>query len=242
MASSTAKGVPFPEETDANDVPADLEALADWIDAHPGVTPLTTAARDALTGAELWAGRLIVNVTTGQLERYDADAVAWRAATITDHGALTGLLDDDHPQYLTTTRHDTTARHGSTVVDHGSIGGLADDDHPQYLKKTGGQLTAYRETVVATGTAGAVTLDLSAANVFRLAPTGAVTIAVTGGVAGVAQAFTLVVTNSTYAITWPSGTRFPDATPPTLSGETWISGVRDSAGNLTIGTAWSGVA
>jgi len=50
-----------------------------------------------------------------------------------DHGDLSGLGDDDHPQYLNTTRHDTTARHGATVVDHGSIGGLGDDDHPQYL-------------------------------------------------------------------------------------------------------------
>ena len=35
-----------------------------------------------------------------------------------DHGAaLTGLLDDDHPQYLDTFRHDTTARHTlGTVV------------------------------------------------------------------------------------------------------------------------------
>ena len=56
--------------------------------------------------------------------------------SVTDHGALTGLDDDDHPQYLDTSRHDTTERHGSAVVDHGSIGGLGDDDHPQYLNTT----------------------------------------------------------------------------------------------------------
>lgn len=74
-----------------------------------------------------------------------------RVVGITDHGALTGLADDDHPQYLTTDRHDTTARHGSTVVDHGLIAGLGDDDHTQYhndargdaryLKLTGGTVS-----------------------------------------------------------------------------------------------------
>ena len=60
---------------------------------------------------------------------------------VTDHGALTGLGDDDHTQYLNNTRHDTTARHTlGTVVphdDHGSLTGLADNDHPQYLLTTG---------------------------------------------------------------------------------------------------------
>ncbi len=53
--------------------------------------------------------------------------------TVFDHGKLSGLLDDDHPQYLNIARHDTTARHGAGVVDHGLIGGLLDDDHTQYL-------------------------------------------------------------------------------------------------------------
>jgi hypothetical protein len=57
-----------------------------------------------------------------------------------DHGSLSGLNDDDHTQYLNTTRHDTTIRHTlGTVVphdDHGSLSGLNDDDHPQYLLRT----------------------------------------------------------------------------------------------------------
>lgn len=55
-----------------------------------------------------------------------------------DHGlALTGLGDDDHPQYLNTARHDTPERHTlGTVVPHDThalLGGLGADDHPQYL-------------------------------------------------------------------------------------------------------------
>ena len=59
---------------------------------------------------------------------------------VTDHGALTGLADDDHTQYLNNTRHDTTTRHTlGTVVphdDHGALSGLSDNDHPQYLLTT----------------------------------------------------------------------------------------------------------
>jgi len=55
-----------------------------------------------------------------------------------DHGSLSGLDDDDHTQYLNTTRHDTTVRHTlGTIVphdDHGALSGLTDDDHTQYTK------------------------------------------------------------------------------------------------------------
>lgn len=143
--ATTPKGVPHPpvDGSSANDVPVDLHALASWVDEHPGVTALTTAQRDALAGSARWDGRVIFNFTTGQLERYDAAAAVWRAGSVSDHGELTGLGDDDHPQYLTTGRHDTTARHGSTVVDHGQIGGLGDDDHPQYAKKSGATFTGF---------------------------------------------------------------------------------------------------
>ena len=74
-----------------------------------------------------------------RLEREVERLQKWeRPVIITDHGALTGLGDDDHTQYLNTTRHDTTTRHMlGTVVphdDHGQLTGLADDDHAQYTK------------------------------------------------------------------------------------------------------------
>lgn len=55
-------------------------------------------------------GRLIdaTAPTDGQVLRFDAPSSTWMAATlsggggVTDHGALTGLTDDDHPQYLLT--------------------------------------------------------------------------------------------------------------------------------------------
>jgi hypothetical protein len=120
---TTAKGAPFPAATSANDVPADLQALANWLDARPGVSPLTTAARDALIGADLWDGRVIYNLTTAQLERYNAAIPAWQSASISDHGLLTGLADDDHPQYVLHTEGDATyvrRAGGDTIVASGA--------------------------------------------------------------------------------------------------------------------------
>jgi hypothetical protein len=69
----------------------------------------------------------------------DADAVAAMGVVgdgndlnhvkLTDHGALGGLGDDDHSQYLLDSAH-TIASH-----DHGGLGGLSDaNDHPQYVR------------------------------------------------------------------------------------------------------------
>ena len=77
-----------------------------------------------------------------QLEREVERLQKWERPVggggVTDHGNLDGLKDDDHTQYLNTTRHDVTSRHTlGTVVphdDHGQLTGLADDDHTQYTK------------------------------------------------------------------------------------------------------------
>jgi hypothetical protein len=63
---------------------------------------------------------------------------------VLDHGALTGLGDDDHDQYLKEKTfggsateipihtHASSAQAGT--VDHGVLTGLTDDDHTQYFK------------------------------------------------------------------------------------------------------------
>ena len=51
-----------------------------------------------------------------------------------DHGALSGLSDNDHPQY----------RLAATAIDHGALTGLADNDHPQYVLASAiGQWASY---------------------------------------------------------------------------------------------------
>lgn len=62
-----------------------------------------------------------------------------------DHGALPGLTDDDHTQYLKEKASGGTAgeiplhTHASGAqagqIDHGALTGLGDDDHTQYLKE-----------------------------------------------------------------------------------------------------------
>ena len=87
-------------------------------------------------------------------------------AGVSDHGALTGLADDDHPQYSladgtraftgtvggvtpTADAHLVTKAYVDTrfadfyrnaispgTIDHGALTGLSDDDHPQYLLRS----------------------------------------------------------------------------------------------------------
>ncbi len=102
---------------------------------------------------------------------------------VTDHGALTGLGDNDHPQYvlsatnstlssLVTTNQTNLEGVSSTVfdnsgawatdtdtTDHGSFTGLSDDDHPQYvLSATNVALSSLASTAdsVATATSSTV--------------------------------------------------------------------------------------
>lgn len=47
-----------------------------------------------------------------------------------DHGSIAGLTDDDHAQYLNTTRHDITARHTlGSVVPHDTLASLTGRAH-----------------------------------------------------------------------------------------------------------------
>ena len=84
------------------------------------------------------------------LEGYPTINLQPGAAGASDHGALTGLSDDDHSQYLLAS--DATDRatfaanwldltdggattlhsHAAGATDHGTLTGLSDDDHTQY--------------------------------------------------------------------------------------------------------------
>jgi hypothetical protein len=93
--STTSKGAPYPAATDPNDVAGDLQALAEWVDAHPGTSVYTTAQRDVLVGADIWAGRVIFNSTTGLLEQNKtgvAGAGNWSPIAPADAAAATASL------------------------------------------------------------------------------------------------------------------------------------------------------
>lgn len=128
----------------------DTVTITDGAGHYLQVPKLTTAQRDALSPVN---GKIIYNTTTGQFEGYD-NGWGGFGGGVSDHGALTGLGDDDHSQYLNNARHDTPSRHTlGTVVphdDHGALGGLGDDDHPLYFLADGTRSAA--KVVIADGT------------------------------------------------------------------------------------------
>jgi len=78
---------------------------------------------------------------------------------VTDHGALAGLADDDHPQYHDDTRGDaryytqaqvSAAIAAQVITDHTSLTGLSKDDHTQYLLADGTRTLAGNLTVTGT--------------------------------------------------------------------------------------------
>jgi len=101
----------------------------------PGITLTTGAGAGKLLSSDASGNASWGYTATTSVDSPGSDSnIPTEKATRTAISAH--ISADDHTQYLTTSRHDTTARHGSSVVDHGSIGGLSDDDHTQYLNTT----------------------------------------------------------------------------------------------------------
>lgn len=93
-----------------------------------------------------------------------------------------------------------------------TLDGFDSDDF--VLARRGGM--EYLRTVGST--VGALTLDLDQGNVFDVTLGGNVQFTFTGGLAGRAQSFTLILRNtSSRTITWPASVRWPAATAPTLT-------------------------
>ena len=65
---NTTKGYPYPQGSDDVDVPGDIQALADAVDASPGVTSYTSTQLAGLSAGAKWAGRVVWNSTTSKLQ------------------------------------------------------------------------------------------------------------------------------------------------------------------------------
>lgn len=80
--------------------------------------------------------------------------------TGTDHGGLTGLADDDHPQYRLESAdhsHQSTGLQGGQL-DHGAaLTGLGDNDHPQYALASGFANGVYTPTLTSVANLDATT-------------------------------------------------------------------------------------
>ena len=73
MTTYTSRNVPMAEDTDAADIAARVNPVAQLHHDRPGVSALTTVQRDALAGSELWPGRVIFNTTTQAFEVWRSD-------------------------------------------------------------------------------------------------------------------------------------------------------------------------
>lgn len=92
--TTTVMALPFPEGSDANDVPADMQALAERIDEVGGIESLTSAQIAALTAGQKPAGRVVYNSTTSKLQVSNGTSFANidAAALLLAGGTLSGAL------------------------------------------------------------------------------------------------------------------------------------------------------
>lgn len=170
-----------------------------WVDAvvipttDPGIASFTTTERNGLSGAQLWEGRTIYNRTTDMLQNYTGSA--WVDVAITDHGALGGKGDNDHPQYALLAGADFT--------------GMVD-------------LLRYIERAVTTAPAATTTinLNLGQTHIVTLNQNTTIALANVVGSANRAQTLTLVLKQDATGgrtITWPTAVKWPDGASPALS-------------------------
>lgn len=86
------------------------------------------------TGAET-SGHIMIWHPTGLPRFIPPGEIQGVTASVVgaDHGDLSGLGDDDHPQYVSHDELDASGFVTSAGTDHGGLTGLTDDDHPQYI-------------------------------------------------------------------------------------------------------------
>ena len=92
--TTTVMALPFPEGADANDVPADMQALAERLDEAPGIESLTSAEISGLAAGEKPAGRVVYNSTTQKLQVSNGSTFANidAAALLLAGGTMTGAI------------------------------------------------------------------------------------------------------------------------------------------------------
>lgn len=87
--ANTTKGFPYPIDSDDADVPADVQLLAEAIDAAPGIASLSATQIAALSVAEKWAGRIVWNQTTNRLQQSNG-------SSFTDLGSPLSTITPQH--------------------------------------------------------------------------------------------------------------------------------------------------
>lgn len=139
--TTTPRGVPHPVAADPNDVPSDIEALAEWVDSNPGVLVVTTAQRNALLGADRWVGRVVYNTEFHTLDCWNGvvwQAIGLRDSTVSGWASLRTLG--------TGAGQAAAGNHGHDLASASITGVLPlDKTHPDVVRKSDDYFTPYAE-------------------------------------------------------------------------------------------------
>lgn len=87
---TTDKGFPYPASSASNNVPADLQAIADMLELWPGIPSLTQTQINALSAGAKTPNLHVFNSTAGQVQRWNG--AAWIAVV-----DVSGISDGDVP-------------------------------------------------------------------------------------------------------------------------------------------------
>ena len=181
------------------------------------------------------------SLTTGRGIRVTVDGIGGGSGILaqTNSATMNGAMLDARITHASSTGYAIFASNAGTgdavVIDNNGSGKALSADGGNIVL-TNGQ---YIEEYAATGTSGAVTINLNTGNNFSTAMAGAVTYTFSNAAtSGTVSSFTLKVVNNGSAITWPASVDWPAATAPTLS----ASGATDVFVFYTHdgGTTWYG--
>lgn len=141
---------------------------------------------------------------------------------VTDHGALNGLADDDHPHYLNETRGDM--RYALSGHNHDGVYSSTAHDHDADYATLGHNHDADYSDITHNhvsrdeGTHSSGACDLSTGNVFSITVSGALSISLTNAPSGETSFALLKITNGGSAtVSWPIGIKWPGGTAPSLT-------------------------
>jgi hypothetical protein len=214
-------------------------ARADFTTTGFGVYGNQTITSSATTGFPLEI--VAPSVTTGRGIRVTVDGITGGSGILaqTNSATMNGAMLDARITHASSTGYAIFASNAGTgdavLIDNNGSGNALSADGGNIVL-TNGQ---YIEEYAATGTSGAVTIDLDTGNNFSTAMAGAVTYTFSNAAtSGTVSSFTLKVVNDGNAITWPASVDWPAATAPTLS----ASGATDVFVFYTHdgGTTWYG--
>lgn len=123
------KGVPVPALSDSPNGPAQITALAEWVDDHGVIEELTTAQRDQLPASVRWPGRTLwerLGSGARRLVAWDQTVQQWRDVMPTDPTAnVAGLrtLGDGARQAAPGNTSEGTVRYRDLPNGSASFGG-----------------------------------------------------------------------------------------------------------------------